>query len=140
MRAFRSTLGHAFISVCILFTSFCSAAEKPGPQFVLVASTPGDEPIKSKLAIPADTKVEFIRWDLTLRDIQAPEDTFTLNINYGEGQPNTLGFKNGGEKRNISGTYTITHNLNQNINGQIYHLKSAQLTAEIAFVKLSDNL
>src|SRR5688572_18888088 len=140
MRAFKSTLGHAFISVCIVLTSFCSAAEKPSPEFVLVASTPGDEPIKSKLAIPAETKVEFIRWELTLRDIQAPEDTFMLNINYGEGQPNTPGFKNGGEKRSIAGTYTITHSVNQTINGEIYHLKSAQLTAEIAFVKLSNNL
>jgi hypothetical protein len=69
----------------------------------------------------------------------ATEDTFSLNIIYGEGEPGTPGFKNGGEKREIRGSYSISKN-NDQLHGVIYHLKSFQLPGEIAFVKLNDNL
>ena len=140
MRAFNSTVSNVFICVCILLAINCSAADTHSPQFVLVASTPGDELIKSRLAIPAETKVDFIRWELNLKDLPAEEDTFMLNIVFGVGKPNTTGFMNGGENRSIAGTYTVTKSVNQTVNGVIYHLKSFHLPAEIAFVKLNDNL
>ena len=37
----------------------------------LVASTAGDEQIKSFLAIAPNTKVDFIRWNLTLRNTKS---------------------------------------------------------------------
>ena len=45
---------------------------KPSSDITLVASTPGDEQIKSLLAISAETKVDFIRWNL-IKPITANE-------------------------------------------------------------------
>lgn len=105
----------------------------------LVASTPGDEQIKSLLAISPETKVDFIRWNLTLKNAKAGKQLFLLNITYGESQPNTLGFINGGENKSIEGEYNISQEKGR-INGDVYHLKSAKLVAEILMVKLSDNI
>jgi hypothetical protein len=142
MHLIKSTLGNALISVCLLLTCYCSEAETISPETVLVASTPGDDPMKAMLSIPAATKVDFIRWHLALRNkaANASEDTFALDIIFGEGEPGTPGFKNGGEKREIRGSYSITKSNSENLKGVIYHLKSFQLPGEIAFVKLNDNL
>lgn len=111
----------------------------PFDNINLVASTPGDEQIKSILAISPDKIVDFIRWDFHLTGTKSGKQIFALTITYGESQPNTTGFKNGGEKKSIEGKYSITND-NRYINGEIYHLKSAQLPTEILMVKLSDNL
>lgn len=104
-----------------------------------MASTPGDELIKSLLAISPETKVDFIRWNLTLKNAKAGKQLFLLNITYGESQPNTLGFINDGENKSIEGEYYILQEQGR-INGDVYHLKSAKLVAEILMVKLSDNI
>jgi hypothetical protein len=142
MHLIKPILGNAFISVCLLLACHCSGGEKISPELILVASTPGDEAMKSMLAIPVATKVDFIRWHLTLGEMRtnATEDTFSLNIIYGEGEPGTPGFKNGGEKREIRGSYSITKSNDQKLHGALYHLKSFQLPGEIAFVKLNENL
>jgi hypothetical protein len=66
-------------------------------------STPGDDVVKSMLTIPQATKVDFIRWKLELAPL---EKTFRLDINFGESQPNTLGFKAGGERKSFEGTFS----------------------------------
>ncbi len=67
----------------------------------LVGSTPCGTDVRKMLTIPVDIKCDFIRWDLNLdaRD----KGRFQLDINYGEGQPNTPGFWYGGLKRSFSG-------------------------------------
>ncbi|MCW5912469.1 MAG: copper resistance protein NlpE N-terminal domain-containing protein [Cyclobacteriaceae bacterium] len=119
---------------CIVVSS-CSGAGGSSSEIVFVGSTPGDALIKSMLAIPSDTKVDFIRWNLKLNT-----GSFVLDIAFGESQPNTLGFKGGGEKRSFEGTYTVSRSESKNINGKIYHLKSSKLPAGISMVKLNDNL
>jgi len=142
MHLIKSMLGNTILSVCLLLACHCSGAEKISPELVLVASTPGDDAMKSMLAIPAATKVDFIRWNLVLGEMKAnaTEDTFSLNIIYGEGEPGTPGFKNGGEKGEIRGSYSVTKSNDQKLHGVIYHLKSIQLPGEISFVKLNENL
>jgi hypothetical protein len=58
--------------------------------------------------------------------------TFVLNIVFGEGQPNTNGFKGGGEKLSLEGTYDISKN--------IYELKNEKTSTKISLIKLNDNL
>ena len=119
---------------------FCfGASPKNLPDIALVASTPGDEQIKFLLNIPPDTKVDFIRWNLTLSDEDTKKRAFALSIQYGESQPNTLGFVNGGQKKSINGLYAISqsHGI---VNGEVYHLKSADLRTEMLIVKLTDNI
>jgi hypothetical protein len=130
----------ALLLACILLTSSCSGAGNSTQQIVLVGSTPGDELIKSILSIPADKKVDFIRWNLTLNNTNAKQNTFSLDIVFGEAQPNTLGFKGGGEKRSFEGAYTVSQSKKESSNGEIYHLKSSKLPTEIKMIKLNDNI
>src|SRR6478735_6926510 len=136
----KTILQCILFAICMLPSSFCSGAEHVSPNLVLVGSTPGDDPMKSMLGIPASTKIDFIRWDLSLTYSEATPARFTLNIVFGVGQPNTNGFIGGGEKRLIEGSYSISKQGNEKIHGEVIHLKSEQLPTGISFVKLNDNL
>jgi hypothetical protein len=130
-----------------LFLSFCAANDSSSniaidsdSTDVFTGSTPGDELIKSLLAIHPSKKVDFIRWNLTLNKTKTDKKTFILNIVFGEAQPNTLGFYHGGTKLIFEDEYTITQNKSEGINGEIIHLKSSKLPSEIKMIKLNDNL
>lgn len=124
-------------STLTLFAPACINISARGEhEVVFVGSTPGDESVKSMLAIPAETKVDFIRWNITL----SPSNTFALDIVFGESQPNTLGFKNQGEKRSIKGTYSISQKVDKGVNQAVYHLKGGDLPVDMALIKINDNL
>ena len=127
------------LAACVLFTNSCSGqstADGLSDKVVLVGSTPGDSLIKSLLAINPDKQVDFIRWDLTLNQAKSASKTYVLNIVFGEGQPNTSGFKGGGEKLSFEGVYTISKSRNR----EIYELKNDKEQSAISLVKLNDNL
>lgn len=130
MVTFRNTL----LLICLFLTIFC-AATKINPEIVLVGSTPGDESIKSILSITG-TNVDFIRWNLKLNG----NNTFALDITYGESQPNTLGFKNNGQRQSIKGTYLITKNDNHTKFKETYQLSSSDLPENLSLVKITENL
>ena len=139
MTPLKLFLTSSLLLLCILFTS-CSASDEPSgsasdepSEIVLIASTPGDELIKSLLTIPSDTKVDFIRWNLKL----AEKNAFVLDINYGESQPNTLGFKGNGEKKTFKGTFSVSESSNFK---EVYHLKSTDFSTEILIAKLNENI
>lgn len=104
---------------------------------ILVGCTPGDDYIKSVLSIAPDYTVDFIKWQITINKNSA--SNFTLNIQYGESQPNTLGFKLGGSTKMIEGICTASDNP-ENDPGTIFHLKSNQLGHDLSLVRLNDNL
>src|SRR6476659_6690117 len=142
MRQTNFSLRYPLLLTFVMLSGFYSCVAKTkslSSDINLVASTPGDEQIKSLLAISPETKVDFIRWKLTLQNTKANKQTFLLSIAYGESQPNTLGFKNGGENKSIKGEYNISQERGS-INGDVYHLKGTKLTAEILMVKLSGNI
>lgn len=111
----------------IIISLLLYACKALSSDITLVGSTPGDEQIKSLLAIPADSKIDFIRWNLVLNT----QHTFSLDIVFGESKPNTMGFK-ADNKLSIKGEY--------NINGAIYQLTSKQLPAGISIIKLNANV
>ncbi|MFZ1716044.1 MAG: hypothetical protein WAT88_12135, partial [Saprospiraceae bacterium] len=80
-----------FTTILLLgLNSSCSWATERitnNENYFLVGCTPGDDLIKLQLGIQADTKIDFIRWDLRFDK----SNTFVLNIKFGENQPNTLG-------------------------------------------------
>lgn len=119
-------------AMVVLFSSSCSVANT---RIDLVGSTPGDDAIKAMLSISADTKVDFIRWDLKLDS----KNAFVLNITYGESQPNTLGFKGGGEEETINGSYLIAKNQHGRFK-EIYELKSDDLAGTISLVRITENI
>lgn len=124
----------AILLLCIFLTASCSERNiKPG--IILTGSTPGDELIKTMLTIPADTKVDFIRWNLLLDDNYA----FILDIIYGESQPNTLGFKNV-NKQTIKGKYLVEKKHEGSRFKEIYQLRRDDFPEIISFVKINENL
>src|SRR6218665_932245 len=84
------------LTTCTLLLSSGISCDTHMSQTVFVGCTPGDDPVKQLLAIPLADKVDFIRWNLLLNE--SGKKTFTLDIAWGENQPNTLNFKNGGKK------------------------------------------
>jgi len=139
----KSFLLHSWLLSLILFSISCSGggtSNASSSEIVLVASTPGGEPIQSLLALSPETKIDFIRWNLTLTHKEPSKNTFILNLIFGESQPNTLGFIGGGEQRTYEGQYSVSQFKDGIINREIYRLKSSQLPKEISIVKLNENL
>jgi hypothetical protein len=126
----------ATILLLVFFLSVSCDSKVVTSEVVLVGSTPGDESIKSMLSIPADTKIDFMRWNLKLDS----KKSFVLDLEFGESQPNALGFKNGGEKRTITGKFAIDENGDKSNFQEIYQLKSSSLPEKISLVKLNQNL
>lgn len=116
------------LALCILLTNSCARASTVSAENLFVSSTPGDDAVKAIFRIPTEKKIDFIRWNLALNQ----DETFMLNINFGEGQPNTNGFKGGGETRYFSGRYAVSNN--------IYELKSENFSAPLSLIKLNENL
>lgn len=135
MRTLKSFLRDTIL-LFILLLSISSDTKAYTPEIVLVGSTPGDEIMKSMLSIPADTKIDFMKWHLKLDN----KNSFILNLVFGESQPNTLGFKNGGENRTIKGTFSLNENAEKSNFQEIYQLESNSLPEKISLVKLSQNL
>ena len=99
----------------------------------LVASTPADLPLRKTLNIDPALAVDFIRWRLELKNNQ-----FELSLNYGESQPNTMGFKSGDISSTYRGRYTVA--FSPEYNTDIYTLKSDQLGNELALLKINNNI
>lgn len=114
--------------------------QSPDDEIVLQGSTPGDSSIKAMLKIDQAKLVDFIRWNLTLHLAPNLKNTFELNISYGENEPNTLGFKNGGEKKQLKGTFGIFKVIKSTLRGEMYKLSAGDLGVAFSFVKLNDNL
>src|SRR5680860_669477 len=128
MTTLKTIIRNSLLLMCIFLTVSCSARDIK-PKIILIGSTPGDESIKTMLTIPAETDVDFIRWNLILDD----KNAFVLDIAYGESKPNTLEFKSDG-KQTIKGTYLIVKNQEENRFKEIYQLKSNDLPEIISMV------
>jgi hypothetical protein len=129
--SFRTTL----LQICLLLATSCSATNT-NEQITLVGGTPGEEPIKQMLSIPTGTNVDFIKWHLELDNKSA----FVLDIIYGESQPNTLGFKAGGQTKSIKGTYLVTKKEETSRFKEVYQLTSDDLPGNITLVKINENV
>lgn len=107
------------------------------PELIYVGSTPAGNYIKSSLKISPGITCEFIKWTLT---IKPASKTFTATIWYGESQPSTTGFKNGGMKAEISGNYTAANAATNSPAKTNIVLQSPQLNNSITLLKLDNNL
>lgn len=109
-------------------------------DITLVGSTPGDSLVKTMLAIPAETQVDFIRWELGLTNKGNKHQEFILNLTYGESQPNTLGFKRGGQKQILAGSYAIGRINEGKEEKTVYEFKTPVQGLAFSLVRLNDNL
>ncbi|GEO09312.1 hypothetical protein [Segetibacter aerophilus] len=105
---------------------------------VFVGSTPCDSFIKASLEIPSVETCEFIKWEIRLLD--NPSGHFQLSALYGESQPNTNGFKGGGKKIEISGTYKIVGETKPNEKHRLYHFSGNHLKPELLLIQMDNNV
>jgi hypothetical protein len=105
---------------------------------VFVGSTPCDSLIRSLLQIPANETCEFIKWEIKL--LQSNSGPFQLSALYGESQPNTNGFKGGGKKIEISGSYKISYGTAGNGKPKLYHLSGNHLQSELLLIQMDNNV
>lgn len=134
MKTVKIFFRNALLITCVSLTASCSAGNIK-PETVLMGSTPGDGLIKTMLTIPAETKVDFIRWNLIIDD----KNAFVLDIAYGESKPNTLGFISEG-KQTIKGTCLMVKNQDRNRFREVYQLRGDDLPEIISLVKINENL
>jgi len=117
----------------VAFVAGSCFAQPRADRLVYVASTPCDAGIKSVLTIPVDLKCDFIRWELTLN---AAPKTFSLGIIFGQGEPNTPGFRGGGQRLSFTGRVEIEKREKR----EIYLLKSTQPATQVSLIKINENL
>jgi hypothetical protein len=91
-----------FVGMLVFSCTSCVS----GKESRYTGSTPAtSKAIRTFLNIPLSDSVDFIRWRLTLTDIN-----YELECNYGISKPNTNGFMNGGKKTSFSGKVTREKN------------------------------
>lgn len=101
----------------------------PHAPVIYVGSTPCDAEVRKALAVPEPETCEFVKWRLQLEE---GNRTFQLVVTFGESQPNTNGFKEGGTRREFAGTFQH--------DGSLYRLQSSELQKDLYLIVLSDNL
>jgi hypothetical protein len=73
------------------------------------------------------------------RNVDSP-GRFQLSVMYGEGQPNTNGFKNGGNRMELTGTYTVHKGTPSLPQSNVYELHNSQVNSSIWMVQIDDNI
>lgn len=142
MKPFGILLNRVWIS-CFIAINCCSQTNSPEkfpPADVFVGSTPCDDLIKLLLGIEADATCEFIKWELSLYKNQNDSAAFILSALYGESQPNTNGFKNGGKKIDVSGNYTISQGMKGNPHVNVYHLNGKKVQSAFLVAEMDHNI
>ena len=83
------------LSILLMFTACVHGKENS-----FTGSTPAGPVVRTFLGIPLKDSVDFIRWNFVFND-----GNFSLDCNYGVGQPNTSGFWNGGKRISWKGKF-----------------------------------
>lgn len=126
---------------CIwIATSSCSQTTPAGKEEELFAgSTPCDNFIYATLKISSGDPCEFIKWELGLQKGQNDEGRFRLTALYGEGKPNTNGFKD--EKKTvINGKYKIEKGIDKYAHLYVYRLEGSNNPDPIFLVEMDKNI
>ena len=120
-----------FIATLFSIAFFVSCANSRETNYT--ASTPAGKIVRIFLGISLTDSIDFIRWKLTLTDIN-----YSLECNYGIGKPNTNGFYNNGMKVAFNGTVKKVKNGYVLQNGD-HVLKLAELNANLLHILNIDN-
>jgi hypothetical protein len=92
------------------------------------------------LKIPTDSKCDFIKWELKLKNRNDSTSEYQLIALYGEAKPNTNGFMNGGNRLSIAGKLSVHRGSTRNPLRRIYQLNSNSLKSALILVELDENI
>ncbi|NJM24246.1 MAG: hypothetical protein HC859_00585 [Bacteroidia bacterium] len=111
--------------------------ETSSGEVIYAGCTPADTELKQLLRIPAATLVDFVRWRIQIRE---SDKRFQIEWTYGESQPNTLGFKQGGTTKSTTGTVTVARRNDNILSGTIYQLHTSSFASPFTLFKVNQNL
>lgn len=107
------------------------------PLAVYAGSTPCDSLIRPYIGIPAITKCDFIKWQLTID--ASGSDSFQIIAAYGESKPNTLGFITATEFQ-AKGKYLITTGTKDNPKAYILQLIAPEFKSPVMLIVMDRNV
>lgn len=131
---------------CIFFSCLMAlstnAQTNTAIRAIYTGSTPYGNGAPCLQAIPAMNNCDFITWRLTLMENATDHTptTYTLHITYGESQPSTTGFKNGGIKKEITGAWRTGKGTKGSTAATIIILDQGKTAQPISLIQLDDNL
>src|SRR5688500_7988136 len=133
------------LAVCLVITNSCSqtttSANSSNPV-VFKATTLCNHDVKSLLQIPADTKCEMMKWNLTL--FQDPKTSapgeYKLIYEYGMAKQGTRDFKEGSKTTELKGKWTIGTGTKENDKALIYTLEAGSSPVSLSFLKPDQNI
>lgn len=140
MNTIKSLTISSLLMAGLLTAHSCSGESDPLSHGEFIGSIPGDKEILFQLGISTTATIDFMRWNLDLDPFISTSSAFSLEVIYGESQPNTTGFKNGGIKMTVQGSYTINQQNNGQVSGEFYSLKDNTSPLEIRLLKIDENM
>jgi hypothetical protein len=128
-----------------VITNSCSqttATGSPSVHEVFAASTPCDDASKALLKIPASTKCEWMKWNLTLYQDQKSliPSTYKLICKYGLSKQGTRDFMEGAETIELKGKLAISKGTNENAEAVVYTLHAENSPISLSFLQPDQNL
>ena len=133
------------LAVCLVITNSCSQTTTPANSsapLVFKATTLCSDDVKSLLQIPADTKCEMMKWNLTLfRDpkTSAPGE-YKLIYEYGMAKQGTRDFMEGSKTTELKGKWTIGNGTKENAKAEIYTLEAGSSPVSLSFLRPDQNI
>ena len=138
MSAKELVLGTVLL-VGIAVTSFSQQNPNPAANNTFVGSTPCGKFILSTLRIPSSAVCAYMKWELTLLGTESLGE-FKLAVSYGDWQPNTMYFKDGGSQLEITGRYTSSQGTPFSARRKVYHLTSDKIQGAIELIEMDGNI
>ena len=89
------------------------------------------------MQLPSNDICDFIEWQL---ELDKKADSFYLSILHGESQPNTNGFKGGGKRIIVSGTFKLTQDTHESMGFPIFQLVTNKFTSPLFLVQMDANV
>ena len=141
MRQFKSISAATFLTACIA-TNSCSQLATQNSTSVYEATTPCNEAVKILLAIPATTKTDMMKWNLTFYiDLKTSVPvSYKLIYIYGLAKQGTRGFMEGASTKEWKGKCTISKSTNKNTEAEVYTLYSDSSSFSLSFLKPNENI
>lgn len=113
-------------------------SDRPAPHEIVYAGcTPADQELKQLLRIPAHEPVDFVRWKIQINE---SDKRFEVQWTYGESQPNTLGFKQGGTAKSATGRVVVGKRNDKVLGGLVYQLHSNSFASPFQLFQMNENL
>jgi len=100
-------------------------------------STPCDSLIRKSSGIASGMVCDFIKWNIEIDGLNNDSGAVRISYNYGESQPNTNGFKQGGITKKLNGKYYLVKTSSAR---KRFHVRSNDNVVELWLMEMDKNI